>query len=310
MAQTWEEILQEARLSADESKLLDNIVKRVPEFKDGRMRQADYSRAQTELQKKQREYDEAIQLKGQVQEWWEEKKPIWQGLIDAGAIDEDSQPIWPKERERLKKELEDAKKAAVAGADVDPAELDKRIRDIVKSNGGVTQDELNALVKSEAAKLAAETFDSKYTEVKKEMNEKTIPFITGFSVEMNLAVQKYQKETGEEWTTDKTKEVFQYMTKENNFNPIDAVAKWSEPVVKEKKAEADRERWYQERKAKEDAERGDRTHSDTFLDQDFSGGPKKGAIAAMLEESKDGDDIESAVFAAGRRAAAELRAGK
>src|SRR5271154_781531 len=119
-AQTWEEILAEAKLSASEKQLIDNLVQRVPEFKDGRMRQADYSRQSLEIQKQKKDYDEAIAVKEKVNTWYLEKKPIWDSLIASGAVVDDRERVWPKEKERMTLELEAAKKAAVAGADMDP----------------------------------------------------------------------------------------------------------------------------------------------------------------------------------------------
>jgi hypothetical protein len=305
--QTWEEILQEARLSADESKLLDNLVKRVPEFRDGRLRQSDYGRQSLELQKKHKEYEEAIALKDRVQGWWEEKKPIWEGLIEAGAINENSEPLWPEERKRMERELEEAKRAALAGGDMDPAELDRRVKDIVKASGGVTREELTALVASEAAKLSKETFNTEYEKAKIEMNEKTIPFMAGFSTSMATAAIKYEKETGKDWTDDDQKAVFELMAKEKNFNPREVVGMYMKPALDEKKTKAEVERLVEERLTAERKRLG-YDGEQPYIPQEVSGERAQGSLQRMLNESAATEgDLETLVRQAAHKGAVELR---
>ena len=309
-AQTWEEILQEARLSADEQKLLDNLVKRVPEFKDGRLRQSEFSRLTNDMQRKKKEYDDAIALKDQVNGWWEEKKPIFEALVEAGAIDDDAKPVWPEEKKRLQRELDEAKKAALAGGDMDPAELDRRVREIVKANGGVTQDELKALVASEAGRLARESFQSEYEKVKAEFNQKTIPFAAGIAAANALAAFDYEKTTGEEFTPEKQSELFNLMTKENNMDPRAVMKIFLKPVVEKKNAEAEIERRVQERLDKERQRMG-YDPDQPFIPQEVTGEQQMGSLKRMLAASAEAEgDIEGLVAAASRKAAAELRAGK
>lgn len=308
-AQTWEEILAEARLSADESKLLDNIVKRVPEFRDGRLRQSDYSRQSLELQKKQKEYDAAIETKQKVDEWWGETKPVWQGLIDAGAIDQDNKPIWPEEKKRLQKELEDAKKAAVAGADMDPAELDRRVKEIVNAAGGVTREEMAALVASEARKMSEETVQNKYTEWTKSFNEKTIPFTAGIAAANALAAIDYERVTGEEFTPEKQDELFKLMAKEQNMDPRSAMKLYLKPVVEKKATEAEIEKRVKERLDQERQKIG--VDGDMYIPQELGGEKAKGSLQRMLEESAAQEgDLETLVKMAGHKAAVELREGR
>lgn len=306
--QTWEEIVAEARLSADEQKLLDNIVKRVPEFKDGRLRQSDYSRQSLELQNRKKEYDEAIETKATVQAWWDEKKPIFNALYEAGAIGDDAEPLWPKERETLRRELEEAKKAAVAGVDMDPKELDRRVKEIVNAAGGVTREELTALVASEAAKMSEETVNKKYTEWTKTFNEKTIPFTAGISAANALAAMDYEKVTGERFTPEKQDELFKFMAKEQNMDPRAAMDLFLKPVVEKKATEAEIERKAEERLQQKLRERGLGGEQD-FIPQDFGGGEKqKGSLQRMLEESAAAEgDLETLVRQAAHKGAVELR---
>jgi hypothetical protein len=307
-AQTWDEILAEAKLSASEKQLIDNIVQRVPEFKDGRLRQADYSKNMAELQGRKKEYDDAVATKERINTWYEERKPVWDELVAAGAVDEDGEPVWPKEKARLAKELDDAKKAAVAGADMDPAELTRRVQEIVKANGGATVEEQKALIASEAKKLAEETFEVKYKEVQKEFNEKTIPFTTGFATSMAIMAGRYEKETGEEWTDDKQKEVFELMARENDFNPRSAVTKYMKPAV-DKKSRAVEIKAEAEKLAKQMlVDRGEVLGDQPFIPQGSPNEKPQGSLQRLLEQSAaEEGDTESLVMAAGRKAAAEMR---
>jgi hypothetical protein len=305
--QTWEEIVSAAQLSADERKLLDNIVQKVPEFKDGRLRQADYSRKLTELQTQEKEYKDALAYNQKMKVWADEKVPIWESLVAAGAIDEESKPLWPAEKARLAEELEAAKKAAVGG-DMDPAELDKRVKEIVATSGlSLNAEQYRNLYASEGKKLVEETINAKYTEFEKNFNEKTIPFTTGFATSMAIMANKFEKETGKEFTDEDQKAVFDLMSKEQDFNPRTAVAKYMEPTVREKKTAADIERLAEERANKIIAERGGLPGGGS--EGHFPTGEARGSLQKMLEQSaKEGEgDVESLTMAAARTAAAELR---
>lgn len=304
--QTWEEIVAAAQLNADERKLFDNIVQKVPEFRDGRLRQADYSRKLTELDTRKKEYDEAVAYNEKMKAWADEKVPIWESLVEAGAIDEESKPLWPAEKARLAEELEAAKKAAVGG-DMDPAELDKRVKEIVSQSGlSLNAEQYRNLYASEGKKLVEETINAKYTEFEKNFNEKTIPFTTGFATSMAIMANKYEKETGKEFTDEDQKAVFELMSREQNFNPREAVTKYMEPTVTAKKNAAEVERLATERADKIIAERGGLPGGGNEGSYPTQGG--KGSLQKMLEESAVAEgDVESLAMAAGRKAAAELR---
>jgi hypothetical protein len=304
--QTWEEIVTAAQLSADERKLLDNIVQKVPEFKDGRLRQADYDRNIQKLKSQEKEYTEALEYNGRMKAWADEKVPIWESLVESGVIDEESKPIWPEEKSKLQKELEEARKAV--GVDMDPAELDKRVKAIVADSGlSLNAEQYRNLYASEGKKLVEETIDAKYKEFETNFNEKTIPFTTGFATSMAIMAGKYEKETGKEFTDDDQKAVFDLMSKEKDFNPRSAVTKYMEPLLREKKTAAEVERLADERAAKIIAERGGLPGGGS--EGHFPTGEARGSLQKMLEESAPAEgDVESLAMAASRKAAAELRA--
>jgi len=305
--QTWEEIVAAAQLSADERKLLDNIVQKVPEFKDGRLRQADYDRNIQKVKAQEAEYQKAFERNKQLEDWAAEKVPIWEKLVEEGAIDEESNPLWPAEKQRLAKELEDAKKAALAGGEMDPAELDKRVKDIVAQSGlSLSAEQYRNLYASEGKKLVEETIEAKYKEFETNFNEKTIPFTTGFATSMAIMANKYEKETGKEFTDDDQKAVFDLMSKEKDFNPRTAVTKYMEPVLREKKTAAEIERLAQERADKIIVERGGMPGGGS--EGTFPTGSARGSLQRMLEESAPAErDVESLAMAAGRTAAQQLR---
>lgn len=309
--QTWEEIVAAAQLSADESKLFEKVVQRVPEFRDGRLRQADYSRQSQELQKQKKDYDEAIAVKDRMNEWYETRKPTWDALLEAGAIDESGDPVWPDEKKRFAKELADAKAAALAGGDVDAAELNKRINEIVKANGGATQEEIKGLVAVEAKRMAEEAVDAKYKGFQAEFNTKTIPYVAGFGAAVALAGADFEKATGEEFDEEKTKALYELMNKENNMNPRAVMKIMLKPVFEKKATDAEVEKRATALAEKMLRERGELDENQPFIpmtEKDRAAQPK-GSLQKLLELSSDGEgDTESAIRAAGSKAAAELRA--
>jgi hypothetical protein len=194
---------------------------------------------------------------------------------------------------------------------MDPAELDKRVKEIVAQSGlSLSAEQYRNLYASEGKKLVEETVNAKYTEFEKNFNEKTIPFTTGFATSMAIMANKFEKETGKEFTDEDQKAVFDLMSKEQDFNPRSAVTKYMEPTIRDKKTAAEVERLAEERAAKIIAERGGLPGggSEGFIPQ----GEARGSLQRMLEDSKaDEGDIESLTMAASRKAAAELRqAGK
>ena len=305
--QTWEEIVAAAQLSADERKLLDNIVQKVPEFKDGRLRQADYDRNIQKLKGQEREYTEALAYNQKMKAWADEKVPIWETLVAEGVIDEESKPLWPGQKAELEKQLKEAREAAVGG-EMDPAELDKRVKAIVADSGmSLNAEQYRNLYASEGRKLVEETVNAKYVEFQKDFNEKTIPFTTGFATSMAIAASKYEKETGKEFTDEDQAAVFALMTKEKDFNPRSAMTKYMEPVVREKKTAAEIERLAEERAQKIIAERGGMPGGGS--EGSFPTGGARGSLQKMLEESAASEgDVESLAMAAARTASAELRA--
>jgi hypothetical protein len=305
--QTFDEIIAAAQLSAEERKLFDNTLQKVPALREGFLRQDDYSRNIQKLKGQEKEYTEALDYNKRMKAWADEKVPIWESLVEAGVIDDESKPLWPEEKARLAEELEAAKKAAVGG-DMDPAELDKRVKAIVADSGlALNAEQYRNLYASEGKKLVEETVNAKYAEFQKDFNEKTIPFTTGFATSMAIAAGKYEKETGKEFTDEDQKAVFELMTKEKDFNPRSAVTKYMEPIVREKKTAAEIERLAEERAAKIIAERGGMPGGGS--EGSYPTGGARGSLQKMLEDSAAAEgDVESLAAAAGRKAAAELRA--
>jgi hypothetical protein len=259
------------------------------------------------LQTQEKEYKDALAYNERMKAWADEKVPIWESLVEAGAISEDSKPLWPEEKARLAKELEDAKKAALAGGEMDPAELDKRVKEIVAQSGlSLSAEQYRNLYASEGKKLVEETIEAKYKEFETNFNEKTIPFTTGFATSMAIMANKYEKETGKEFTDDDQKAVFDLMSKEKDFNPRTAVTKYMEPVLREKKTAAEIERLAQERADKIIVERGGMPGGGS--EGTFPTGSARGSLQRMLEESAPAEgDVESLAMAAGRTAAQQLR---
>ena len=301
--QTWEEILAAAQLSADERKILDNIQQKVPEFKDGWLRQSDYSRRSAEIAARKAEYDTAVATAAKWDAWADEKVPIWNTLKEKGAVDDDGNLLFLTEREQLKQDLEKARLQAAAGGEVDPEELKKNVLEVIKANGGATKEEITALIASEAKRLSAETVENKYQEFETNFNQKTIPFVAGFSTAVAVEAMRYEKETGKDWTDDNAKEFFDLMAKENNFKPSEVGKIYLKPFRDARATEEEIER-RAEAKARE---RGGMPGGggEPYIPQ----GTGEGSLQRMLRESAvEEGDVESLVTAAAQKAAGELRA--
>lgn len=302
-AKTLDEIL--LTLSGPEKALFDNTLKNNPELKDGWLRQDDYSRRQTELASKKAEQDEAIAYSERMKVWADENVPRFEALQTKGIIGEDGEELWTAKEAEYQRQLEAARAAAVGGEDMDPAVLKANIQAILKDYGPISKDEMTALAQAEARKLAGETFDTKYAEKEAHFNDKTIPFVTGFSTSMALAAAKYERETGKEFSVEDQQAVFALMTRDKNYDPRKVVAEYMAPELKKKADDAEVERRVQERLAQERGTRGGMPGGgdEPFIPQSS----QKGNLQLMMEREAGPTDIESLVTAAAVKASTELR---
>lgn len=188
---------------------------------------------------------------------------------------------------------------------MDPAVLKANIQAILKDYGPISKDEMTALAQAEARKLAGETFDTKYAEKEAHFNDKTIPFVTGFSTSMALAAAKYERETGKEFSVEDQQAVFALMTRDKNYDPRKVVAEYMAPELKKKADDAEVERRVQERLAQERGTRGGMPGGgdEPFIPQSS----QKGNLQLMMEREAGPTDIESLVTAAAVKASTELR---
>lgn len=297
-AKTLEEVL--ATLSGDERKLFDSTLSKHPELKDGWLRQDDYSRKMTEVQGQQKKVQELEAENEKWDAWAKRNVPIWDGLVADGVVNQDGEVVWKTQKAELEQQLDEARKAAVAGADMKPEELDAKVREIVKAAGGVTREEYEALVASQSKKIAEETFTQQWTEREKAFNEKTIPFVAGFSSAAAIVANHFESETGEKWTAERQKEMYDLMTKEQNFDPFKIEEKLLAPFREKKATEAKIEEEVQKRLKNSRAETG----GDDFIPQSES---SKGALRQMLERSAGAGDFEGMIADQARKAGTELR---
>jgi hypothetical protein len=300
---TFDEIVSSLR--ADEKKLLDNVFSKSPELKEGWLRQDDYSRKMNDLKAKEGEYQEAVDYKTRMEPWSEQAYERIHKLEEAGVIDPEGNELWTAQKTELEKQLDEAKKQALGG-EMDAKELEKRVRDIVKENGSLSKEELEAVIASQAKALAEETFKAQWTEKETNFNEKTIPFVAGFSSGVAVIASKYERESGKEWNADTAKELFALMTAEKNFDPYAVQEKFLKPIHDAKAADAEQQRKIDEAVEADRKKRGVRAESgDTFIPQP----EEKGNLQKMLERSNEGNtDFESMIAAQAVKAAKELHA--
>jgi hypothetical protein len=144
------------RLSADEKKLLDNLFAKEPELKKGWLRQDDFSRRSDELQTKQSRLVELERYEAEMAPWAEEAHKRIRTMETAGIIDAEGRDLWTEQKTDFEKRIA---AAALAGGDMNPEELEKRVKDIMKMSGAqFTQDEIKVLAEATSRKMAEETF--------------------------------------------------------------------------------------------------------------------------------------------------------
>lgn len=286
---TFDEIVQGLQLSADEKKLFDSVIAKSTDLKEGWLRQDDYSRKSNELSSEKKKFTEDLEYAEKMKAWADDAVPRYDKLVESGIIDAEGNELWTTQKSELEKQLQEAKAQSVGG-DMDPAELDKRVKEIVKAAGGVTPEELKALITTESKKLATETFQEEWKAKETDFNTKTIPFVTGFSASVAVMANRYEKETGEKWTADKQKELFGMMSAKQNF---DAFA-FEEDLLKPHREKAARktEIETEARKLASEMTRGMAGGGgEDFIPQ----GDQKGALQMALEKSSEGGDFESMI---------------
>lgn len=188
---------------------------------------------------------------------------------------------------------------------MDPKVLKANIEAILKEVGPISKEEMQALVTAEAKKLTSETFDAKYAEKETNFNEKTIPFVWGGAAAMASSVNRYEKETGKEFTDDDTKALFAMMTEKKNYDARAVMTEYIKPHKSAKDNEALIEAEVQKRLDEKLKSRGGLPGEggEPYIPQ--SG--EKGNIHKMLERTAP-TDFESMVAAAAVKGATELNA--
>ena len=295
---TFDEIY--AQLSADERKVLDNVFAKEPELKGGWLRQDDYSRRQNELKSKQAEFDEALTYKAKMEPWADKVYERLHTLEEVGVLDPEGNELWTAQKKALEDQLEAAK---LTGGDMDPAELDKRVRAIVKESGmALTQTEINNLYANEGRKMAKEVFDQEWKAKETDFNTKTIPMVAGFGARTGVVAMRYEKESGEPWTEAKEQELFKLMSDEQNFNPLAVQEKFFAPL----RAKKDEEKRIEEEVNKRLAARGMPGSGED--DGRYIPPPNapKGSLQQALERDGTASDFESLIKAQSVLAAKEL----
>lgn len=292
------------QLSADEKKLFDSTLTKHPELKEGWLRQDDYSRKTQEIAAQKKDFEEGQAKVAQYDAWYEKVEPRWKGLAEKGIIDEETgEELWTAQKSKLEEELESAKAAALAGADMDPKELDRRVTEIVKANGGVSKEEMSALIQSEAKKLASEVFTEQWSGKEKDFNEKTIPFVAGFSAGTAVVASQFEKETGEAWTKERQAQMFELMAAKKNFDPFAVKEEMIAPFKAKKDQEAEIERRVQERLQTTKGMPG--SGDEPFIPEAEKA---KGALRQMLDRSAEVEgDIQGLIMGKAREAGAQMR---
>lgn len=299
---TFDEIY--ASLSAEEKTLLDNTTKKYPELKEGWLRQDDYSRNMNSLKAQEAEIDEIKTYNEQMKTWAEKNVPKWQALEEKGIVDKETgDELWTGQKAELERQLDEAKKAAVGGENMDPKELDRRVTEIVKANGGLTPDELKNVIASQAKALAEETFKTQWAEKETSFNEKTIPFVAGFSTANTIAALKYEKATGQEWNADTQKKFYEHMSAKKNFDPYAVIDEFVEPMKKGKETATEIENL----KAENARLKAGRGMPGDGHEEVIPQNRPKGALELMLERSQEGGDFESVIKTQAVKAAQQLQ---
>lgn len=296
---TWDQIY--SSLSADEKKLIDNLKAKEPELVDGWLRQDDYSRKQAEFKAKEAEFEEAVSYKQKMEPWAQEAYDRIHSLEEAGVLDVEGKVIWTEQKKKLEQELEAAKRAAVAGGEMKPEELEAEVKRIIKDAGSaLTKDEIQALYANEAKKMVEDGFKERETK----FNSETIPFIAGFAGANAVVAMRYEQTSGEKWTPEKQKEFFKMMSDEGKFDPYALEEKLLEPVKAKKQME------------KEIEERAEKIAREKYGYRGMPGGGEerfipppdapKGALQQALENSGSGSDLETLIKTQSVAAAKEL----
>ena len=302
---TLEEII--ASLDGEQQKFLEGVFSKAPELKAGWLRQDDYSRRQNEIKDQLSELENLKAYEAEMKGWSDKTYKTLEGLREAGVLDENDNEIWSTQ----KKDLEDQINAAkLAGGDVDPKELEARVKEIVAASGGVTKEELSNIIKNEQRKAAETVFSEQWKNKETDFNTKTIPFVAGFSSGTSVVAMHYEKETGKPWTREVHEQFNKIMAEKQNFDPYAVEEIFLEPYRSEKAKEAEIEKRAQALAEKKLQERGFRPGSedDGFIPQPIE---QKGALQTALENSASEDSLEAILSKSIVEGAQELnQAGK
>jgi hypothetical protein len=306
-AKTFEEIVAGLQLSAEEKKVFDNAIAKEPELKKGWLRQDDFSREMNAISSQKKRFTELEAYEAKMKPWADQTYEKLAELKEKGVFDvETGEELWTAQKADLERQIA---AAAVAGGDMDPKELEKRVKEIVSASGGVTKEELNAVIQNEARKLAKEEFANEWKAKETDFNQKTIPMVAGFSAATAVMAAKFEKETGEAWTAEKQKELFDLMSKENNFDPFKVGEMLLAPVrdkkAREAEIKAEADKIVKQRLAEMGMPGGG---GEDYIPQADGGARPMGALQAALKASGETNgDIDQLIRAKSVEAATALK---
>jgi hypothetical protein len=286
-----EDLVEALQLIADpkERQQQQAILEKYPQFGEGWLRQSDYSKKQTQLQKERETFEtQAATQKAEHErweKWYNENKPEYDRVFD------ENKTLKAAEVE-LKKQL--AERPAAEG-ELDEAALQAKLEQLAASKGFVSQ--------AEITKLVSDAATAKAKELSEQFVGSTLPAAMHYAYKLGELRDSYK---------DEFKDRFDDMAFSKHFesrnwdaDPRKAMDLAFEDFVKDKRHQ----------KAIEDAKaQGAKEERDKFSSNNIPGSsaaPEPGPLNTFLQNVKPvatiPDNVRPGDFSLARAAAAELR---
>jgi hypothetical protein len=229
-------------VSADDSAALRSLLEKpenlkfAQELKDGRLRQADYSRFLNENRQKLAKVDE-------WKTWADKNVPLHQKLVEDYTTLENSHKTLQQQADDYREKLA---KVQAGEMDVDEATLNARI-DQRLSGGYYTRSEIDKIVKDEAQKMAREESTQTLNGLTNKFLTETWPAATEIMSTLIECSFSHQQEFGTPLSRDQRKEIGDLMKSRNIEDPLKAYESWVEPKRSQKRNDEEVDRRVNER---------------------------------------------------------------
>jgi len=210
-------------IPADQVTIFDNLLTKTPDLstrlKEGVLRQSDYDR---KMNASKADVEAAKKRAKELEDWYAENEPIHKStLADYEKVEKSNKEL----QERLR--LAEAARQSSGGDEVNAAELELKVKEQIEKFGYVSRADMDAIIATEAKKMAETEVKTSIAEATKDFWSKTFPAAATAQADIAEVVYDWKAEFGENIDRAKLDEI---MKQRSLTSFKDGAAALAEPI--------------------------------------------------------------------------------